>query len=245
MVIPKSELDFETDKVGIQSLTHRKAKVKLEVFPPSTGASGQVFLSELDGLGNVKKSTAFSGVLGFWEATKKFEEIIAKALNLQEVVGFEVGMVIEVMKDTANLNKGDKVIVLEVNNDGKATKFRKIQNQEIDNIKNSPYFTPLIKSDDLGFLRSANLTNLDMVEPNTPYAFDFNDVDIYELPRRFNYRNYNVNEIYQDPQDGENYTIRSIAFQKQPLEAGETKPMYMIGLMVLDKDGVLGWKKLF
>jgi hypothetical protein len=238
MVIPQNELDYEVNNLGISSLTHRKAKVRLEVFPPKSGASGQVFLQQLDSIGNTKKSQSFSGVLGFWEATRKFEEIISKALNLEEVVGFEVGMVIDILKDTAKLKKGDKVLVLEVNSDGKASRFRKLTPQELQNFENSPYVTRLAKSDDLAFLIQAKLTSLNDVEPNVEYDFDFGGEEYYELPRRFDYRNYKPSENYQDPSDGETYVIRSIAFKKE----GNG---YAIGLMVIDKDGVKGWRKLY
>jgi mRNA-degrading endonuclease RelE of RelBE toxin-antitoxin system len=209
MVIDSKQLKkIINPNLGVEALRHLPSRTQIAVYE---NEPNKAFVQELDGLGNVKKQKVFEGFLGFWKATAEFENRIKDLLGLQEVYGFEVGMIIQMNQDTKKYKKGDYVVILEVDSNGSAIRTQKVNNTELKRIKQSNRITPLRKTDGIDFL-----------EINGKKSFDDFKVDeVYELKgdvdnvRFTNYKKLKANFTYDIKNDaiGGNAQIEYFGFE--------------------------------
>lgn len=209
MVIDSKQLKkIINPNLGVEALRHLPSRTQIAVYE---NEPNKAFVQELDGLGNVKKQKIFEGYLGFWKATAEFENRIKDLLGLQEVYGFEVGMIIQMNQDTKKYKKGDYVVILEVDSNGSAIRTQKVNNTELKRIKQSNRITPLRKTDGIDFL-----------EINGKKSFDDFKVDeVYELKgdvdnvRFTNYKKLKANFTYNIKNDaiGGNAQIEYFGFE--------------------------------
>jgi len=146
----------------IKILRVPKARVQLMI---NADLLDQIFVQELDGVGNVRKQSVFEGFGGFWKATAKFEELVSEALGIKEVNGFEVGMIFKLNQDSLKYKKGDILVCLEVDANGVATRVQRLEKKEIARIAKSPYVTKLRKSDNVDFLALNGVRSFNEFDP--------------------------------------------------------------------------------
>jgi len=161
---PKSVSGTGQDNIII----HRAARVRMVVYADKPT---KVYVEEIDGLGNPKKSEEFEGHGGFWRATEAFENLVMDRMGIREVDGFEVGMIIEIQQDGKTFKKGDIVVIDEVNADGQATRYTKLNKGQLQRAKNSPRLEKLQKATAYEFnliLRERGMT-LDELPLDEPF----------------------------------------------------------------------------
>jgi|688.fasta_scaffold281086_2 hypothetical protein len=174
MIIPNAELT-EIRANGNFSLRCAKANVQLSTFPSKPN---QIFLIEFDALGNAKKSQEFNGVEGFWTATREFEKVIADKLGLRDVAGFEVGMVVQLQRDYSGFQKGAILMITEVNQDGQATAYQRLDNRDLTTIKKSPAYSRLVKSSDKEILNAFGIASPTAIDIKKEYDVGAMDNEI-------------------------------------------------------------------
>jgi hypothetical protein len=186
MVIPEKDLlKVNNPSLGVKLLVHPKARVQLAIY---SNQPDKAFVEEIDGIGNIKKQTEFSGYLGFWNATSKFEEIIAENLGIKEVYGLEVGMVIELQQDTKKYKKGDIIGILAVDENGVATQTQRLNKQQVSNVVNSPYVLKLRKGEDLSFLVQEGFKSISEIDAFKTYEFGLTKDSELAIPLNLDYR---------------------------------------------------------
>jgi hypothetical protein len=186
MVIPEKDLlKVSNPSLGVKLLVHPKARVQIAIY---SNQPDKAFVQEIDGIGNIKKQTEFAGYLGFWNATSKFEEIIAENLGIKEVYGLEVGMVIELQQDTKKYKKGDIIGILAVDENGVATQTQRLNKQQISNVVNSPYVSKLRKGEDLSFLVQEGFKSISEIDAFKAYEFGLIKESELAIPLNLDYR---------------------------------------------------------
>jgi hypothetical protein len=212
MVIPKKDLEqFRYANSGLTILRHKKARVQMTTLDSQPN---KVYVQKIDIVGNAASQKEFTGVKGFWEATAEFEKQISEALNLREVGGFEVGMIVQLNQDTRKYRKGDILMVLAVDQDGNATQYERLNNRQIENVKNSPRMKKLVKIEGLEFLRMANINTLNDVDPKKKYNFQLT-ADTYTLiPTTYDFNGLEAGDkvTIKKSQGGGEATIEQLAF---------------------------------
>jgi hypothetical protein len=174
----------------------------------------KVFVQKIDSVGNAKSQKEFSGVTGFWKATAEFENEIAEALNIREVSGFEVGMVIQLLNDTKKYKKGDILMIEAVDGDGNATAYTRLNKTQINKVKKSPLMRKLVKSEGLDFLRLANIPTLNDVDANIKYDFKLPADSVARISTVYDYKGFESGDAVtiKDSQGGGNAVIDQLAF---------------------------------
>jgi hypothetical protein len=212
MVIPQKDIEvLQYPNTGLVILRHKKTRVQMVTMDSQPN---KVFVQQVDTIGNAKSQKEFNGVKGFWEATTEFEKLIAELLNIREVSGFEVGMVIQLLNDTKKYKKGDILMIDSVDADGNATSYTKLNKTQIQRVKKSPLMKKLAKSENLDFLRLANVVSLQEVDANKKYDFKL-VADTYNLiPMVYDYKGFEAGDkvTVKNSQGGGSATIEQLAF---------------------------------
>ena len=169
MIIPSENLEIDT--IYNQNIVFKGGllKVRLKINPND---SNEIFVQEIDALNNVRTSQTFSGFEGFWKAVAEFEKIIEESMGWKEVFGFEVGMVIELDRDTKKYPKGTFLMITEVDNDGKATRYEKLNAKQVDKISKNKYVTKLTKAIGLDDLIGKGINSLSDLKVGKEYDFN-------------------------------------------------------------------------
>ena len=212
MVIPKKDLDrINYPNSGLSILRHKKARVQIVTMDSQPN---KVYVQKLDMVGNAASQKEFLGVKGFWDATAEFEKQIEEALNIREVSGFEVGMVVQLLNDTKKYKKGDLLVILAVDQNGNATQFRKLNTQQIKNVKANPRMKKLVKSENLDYLRLANISKLEDVDAKQKYDFKLPADTFNLIPLVYDYKGFEAGDkvTIQKSQGGGEATIEQLAF---------------------------------
>lgn len=223
MVIPRQDIEYI--KAGnYTALYHKKAKVQIYIPMNSTTAATQVFVLTLDSLGNTKSSKEFQGHEGFWQATAEFERLIMERLGLEEIVGVEVGDIVQVNADTKTLKKGTYLLVKEVSPLGKITKYDILNNKQVKKASENPLVTPLLKAQGLDFLFGKGIKSLDDIgqqvvkiglEPNSSYDIpaeykvgEFEVGGFYDVKKDYGGGQVKIDgmQVTTDPQGGTSIT---------------------------------------
>jgi hypothetical protein len=191
MIIPNAELT-EVKVGGNFYLKCPRARVQLATF---TSKPNNIFLIEFDALGNAKKSKEFVGELEFWNATREFESIIAERLGLRDVAGFEVGMVVQLQQNIGAFRKGDVLMITEVNNEGQATQYQRLNKQNIERIKKSSAYSKLAKSSDKEILSALGITSVNAIDPNAQYDGGLSTEDEIVLPNTTSIGNFSTDDL--------------------------------------------------
>jgi len=209
MVIDSKQLKkIINPNIGVEALRHIPSRIQLAVYETEPN---KAFVQELDGMGNIKKQKVFEGYLGFWKATAEFENRIKDLLGLQEVYGFEVGMIIQMNQDTKKYKKGDFVAVLEVDANGAAIRTQKLNTTQLNRVKSSPQVIPLRKIDGVDFLELNGKKSFDDFKINELYNLK-GDVDSVRFSK---YKNLQANNSYPLVNDelGGSATIQFFGFE--------------------------------
>jgi len=212
MVIPKKDLEIiNYPNSGLSILRHKKSKVQLLTMDSQPD---KVFVQQIDNVGNAKSQIEFMGVKGFWKATAEFENKIAEVLNIREVNGFEVGMVIQLLNDTKKYKKGDTLMIDSVDADGNATAYRRLNKTQINKVKKSPLMKKLVKSEGLDYLRFANVPSLNDVDATIKYDLQLPADTVNRIPFVYDYNGLEAGDAVTiiDSQGGGNATIEQLAF---------------------------------
>ena len=169
MIIPSENLEIDT--IYNQNIVFKGGllKVRLKINPND---SNEIFVQEIDALNNVRTSQTFSGFEGFWKAVAEFEKIIEESMGWKEVFGFEVGMVIELDRDTKKYPKGTFLMITEVDNNGKATRYEKLNANQVDKISKNKYVTKLTKAIGLDDLIGKGINSLSDLKVGKEYDFN-------------------------------------------------------------------------
>lgn len=190
MIIPNAELT-ETRISGNYFLKCPRARVQLATFQSKPN---NIYLIEFDALGNAKKSKEFVGEVEFWNATREFESVIAERLGLRDVAGFEVGMVVQLQKDMRGFRKGDILMITEVNNEGQATQYQRLNKKNIERIKKSPAYSKLAKSSDKDILSALGISSVNAIDINGQYEGGASDDEIL-LPNTTSIGNFSTDDV--------------------------------------------------
>lgn len=134
----------------------------------------EIFVQEIDGLGNVRTSDSFKGFDGFWEAVSLFEKKIEESMGWKEVVGFEVGMIIKLEKDTKKYKKGTFLVITEVDANGKASKYEKVDSKKVDKISKSKFVVNLRKAQGLEAIMGKGISSVSELKADKTYQFGLN-----------------------------------------------------------------------
>ena len=193
MVLSDKDLVRISDNI-IFILRHNVASV--QIYTNET-MLGKTFVQTLDPIGNVKSSKEFDGFSGFWEATREFEKIIESRLDLEEIIGYEVGDIVFIEKPIGNLKKGEAIAITELNDDGtKIKKFIKVDKQQLQTIKKDSRVKQLIKSEALDFLFGRGFKSLDELMDDAPYMLGLDENSVTLVPTSFSWRGINPGEKY-------------------------------------------------
>lgn len=212
MVIPKKDLQIiNYPNSGLSILRHKKSKVQLVTMDTQPD---KVFVQQIDNIGNAKSQKEFFGVSGFWKATAEFENQIAEALNIREVSGFEVGMVIQLLNDTKKYKKGDILMINAIDGDGNATAYVQLNKTQINKVKKSPLMKKLVKSEGLDYLRLANLTSLNDVDATIKYDLQLPADTVNTIPLVYDYNGLEAGDsvTIKQSQGGGNAVVEQLAF---------------------------------
>ena len=233
MIIPYQELEeIENRSTGVYVLKCPKARVQLVTRKDQPN---EILLIQFDSIGNAKTSQSFTGEMGFWSATKEFEKIIADKLGLREVSGFEIGMVVQLDRDYGKFKKGDVLLIKAVNADNQATEYERMNKKQIDNIKKSPAYSKLNKSDDSELLNDLGIKNVSDIGLETEYEFTSMDNEV-TLPNLSTILGFNVETLYplNKKKGGGLFKIQGFAFDKNK------KGKYVISGFGNFEDGAVG-----
>jgi len=168
MIIPKENLDLYSESIVFKG---GLLKIRLIINPSN---KNEIFVQEVDALNNVRTSETYSGFDGFWKAVESFEKKVEESMGWKEVFGFEVGMVIQLEKDTKKYPKGTYLMITEVDSNGKATKYEKLNNKQVDKISKNKYVTKLTKAVGLDDLIGKGINSVSDLKANMEYDFDLN-----------------------------------------------------------------------
>jgi hypothetical protein len=231
MIIPNAELK-EVSSNGSFSLKCARANVQLSTF---ASKPNQIFLIEFDALGNARKSQDFVGVEGFWMATREFEKVVAEKLGLRDVAGFEIGMVVQLQRDYGSFRKGDILMITEVNQDGQATAYERLNKRNLDNIKKSPAYSKLAKTSDNDILNAFGVTSPTAIDISAEYDVSAMDDEVV-LSNTTKVANYSVDDLasIKPSKGGGVFKIQGFAFVKND------KSKYVISAFGNFEDGAVG-----
>ena len=231
MIIPTAELT-EIRANGNFSLRCAKANVQLSTFPSKPN---QIFLIEFDALGNAKKSQEFNGVEGFWIATREFEKVVADKLGLRDVAGFEIGMVVQLQRDYSGFQKGAILMITEVNQDGQATAYERLDKRNLDNIKKSPAYSKLAKTSDSDILSAFGITSPTAIDITKEYDVEAMDNEIL-LENTIKVGNFSIDDLapLKPSKGGGVFKIQGFSFIKN--DSGK----YVISAFGNFEDGAIG-----
>jgi hypothetical protein len=197
MVISEKDLQVVGSSTTSLGYYVRHALAGVQLYT-SRNTPNQTFVQTIDAIGNVKTSKEYQGFQGFWQATMEFERIIAERLNLEEIIGYQVGDIVFIEKPVGNLRKGDAIAITEISPDGlKIKKFIKLDKQELKNAKKSGRLKQLVKNEELDFLAKKGITSLSELEPDKQYDFDLAPQSVTVMPITQNYRGFEINEKYE------------------------------------------------
>jgi hypothetical protein len=212
MVLSDKDLVRISDNI-VFILRHNVAGV--QIYTNET-MLGKTFVQTLDPIGNVKSSKEFDGFKGFWEATMEFEKIIASRLDLEEIIGYEVGDIVFIEKPIGNLKKGDAIAITELTNEGtKIKKFIKVDKQQLQTIKQDSRVKQLIKSEALDFLFGRGFKSLEELMDDAPYMLGLDDNSVTLVPTSFSWRGISPGQKYVvDPSvGGGEVTLENFVFE--------------------------------
>jgi len=212
MVLSDKDLVRISDTV-VFILRHQLAGV--QIYTNET-MLGKTFVQTLDPLGNVKTSKEYDGFSGFWEATREFEKIIESKLDLEEIIGYEVGDIVFIEKPIGNLKKGEAIAITELNDDKtKIKKFIKVDKQQLQAIKKDSRVKQLIKSEALDFLFGRGFKSLDEIMYDASYDLGLDPNTTTLVPSNFTYKNFIPSEKYSvDPSvGGGEVTLENLVFE--------------------------------
>lgn len=231
MIIPNAELQ-EISANGNFSLRCARANVQLSTF---ASKPNQIFLIEFDALGNAKKSQDFNGVEGFWMATREFEKVVAEKLGLRDVAGFEIGMVVQLQRDYGSFRKGDILMITEVNQDGQATAYERLNKRNLDNIKKSPAYSKLAKTSDNDILNAFGITSPTAIDVKAEYDVGAMDDEVV-LPNTTKVADYVIDDLasIKTSKGGGVFKIQGFSFVKND------KAKYVISAFGNFEDGAVG-----
>jgi hypothetical protein len=233
MIIPYQELEeIENRATGTFVLKCPKAKVQLVT---RKNMPNDITLVQFDSLGNTKTNQVFTGEMGFWNATKEFEKIVADKLGLREVAGFEIGMVVSLDRDYGKFKKGSVLLITAVNSENQATEYRLLNKKQIDNIKKSPAYSKLNKTDDSELLNDLGFKNVSDIDLNGEYEFQVMESEIV-LPNLSTLLGFNVETLYplNKKKGGGLFNIQGFSFDKNK------KGKYVISGFGNFDDGAIG-----
>lgn len=180
MIIPSEQLTIEQSPVRV-SIYHKPTKLQLV----SVLTDSNISLRELDSLGNPKTDKQYPENQ-FWLAVSDFEKRIEEKLGLAEVIGFEVGMIIELGVDKGKYKKGTKLRIVEVNQQGKATKVQPINTQQYQMLERSKMFSKTSKADSLQKIYGKGLSDFSKMEIGKKYNFDLQPNENIKVPASYN-----------------------------------------------------------
>jgi len=232
MIIPNAELT-EVRVSGNFYLKCLKARVQLATFESKPN---NIYLVEFDALGNARKSKEYVGDVDFWNATRDFEAIIAERLGLREVAGFEIGMVIQLQQNFGNFRKGDILMISEVNSQGQATQYERLNKRNIERIKKSPAYSKLAKSSDKDILNALGILSVNAIDVKAEYEASSLDSDEIVLENTTSIGNYITNDLVtlKPTKGGGVFRIQGFSFDKN--ENGK----YVISAFGNFDDGAIG-----
>jgi hypothetical protein len=212
MVIPKNDIEqIYFPKSGLNILRHKRGRVQMVTIDSQPN---KVFVQKVDLIGNAKSQKEFFGVKGFWDATSEFEKLIAEALNIREVGGFEVGMVIQLVSDTRKYKKGDILMVTEVDADGNASQYVRLNNQQIMRVKKNRLMKKLAKREGLDYMRVANINALADVDAEKKYDFQLPSDTVNMISTIYDYKGLESGDkvTIRETQGGGEAIIDQLAF---------------------------------
>jgi hypothetical protein len=232
MIIPIAELE-EVKVSGNFYLKCPRARVQLATFG---GRPNKIYLIEIDALGNAKKSKEYVGEVEFWNATRDFESIIAERLGLRDVAGFEIGMVVQLQQNLGAYRKGDVLMVTEVNSEGQATQYQRLNKKNVERIKKSSAYSKLAKSSDKDVLNALGIVSVNAIDAKAEYEAPSYNFDEIVLENTTSIGNYSTNDLatLKPSKGGGVLKIQGFSFDKN--ENGK----YVISAFGNFEDGAVG-----
>jgi hypothetical protein len=169
MIIPKDNLEIDLSKEKSILFKGGLLKIRLMLNPQN---KNEILVQEVDALNNVRSSETFTGFDGFWKAVNLFEKKVEDAMGWKEVFGFEVGMVIKLEKDTKKYPKGTYLLITEVDSNGKASKYQKLNDSQVKKISKNKYITKLTKAIGLDDLIGKGISSVSDLKVDKEYDFN-------------------------------------------------------------------------
>jgi hypothetical protein len=174
------------------SIMHKKSRMALIIKGNNPTV---VTLERRDPIGNLQERQEFTGPENFWKAVAIFEKKIEAFLGVSEVLGFEIGMVIQLTQDYGEYQKGTIVQVDEIDENGKAKKYTVLNAKQLSNVKNFVGTVEISKAVGLEeIFNNKHITNLKQLKSNADYNFGLEPGQVLEIPDSYELDEFEIGQ---------------------------------------------------